>query len=252
MWQNFTQSARKAILAAREEARQMRSSQVDTEHLLLVLLREDDDVKAVLDGVGVNVEDVFMTLKSRQSKPSSEPTDEPKLAPRLKRALALAADEARKTKSHYIGTIHLLLGLLRENEGVAAQVVTDVCQKVLGNAEFTRIGEWFFMKTRQEAMKHTVPETIEGSGEAQAVVERIARVTREIGVSFSLMTRKALVRAADKALAANSDAIEFEHLVEAVNELALSSRMETMQEELEHLRKAIDELEQNFRQDKQD
>ncbi len=252
MWQNFTQSARKAILAAREEARQMRSSQVDTEHLLLVLVREDDDVKAMLDGIGVNVEDVFMTLKSRQSKPSSEPTDEPRLSPRLKRALALAADEARKTISHCIGTIHLFLGLLQDKEWTIAPLLADACKRARQEVGGSGLGYWFLQQARQEAMKYTVPETIEGSGEAQAVVERIARVTREIGVSFSLMTRKALVRAADKALMANSDAIEFEHLVEAVNELEIASRMETMQEELEPLREAIDELERNFRQDKQD
>jgi len=125
MWQRFTERARKVILLAQEDAQRMGSGSVDTEHLLLGLIRDQEGVAAqVLDKVGATLEEVkAATEKQIVPSPSAPPSAEPKLTPRAKRVLELAADEARRMKHNYIGTEHLLLGLLREKDGVAAQVL---------------------------------------------------------------------------------------------------------------------------------
>lgn len=126
MWQRFTERARKVILLGQEEAQRVGSSRVDTEHLLLGLVREQEGAVAqVLEKMGVNVSKVKAEIEKYlpSASPPEPPPAEPKLTPRAKRILELSADEARRMKHNYIGTEHLLLGLLRENDGVAARVL---------------------------------------------------------------------------------------------------------------------------------
>lgn len=226
MWQHFTQSARKVVLTAQAEAKKMGSTEVNTEHLLSALL-EEGDVKAVLDGIGVQIRKASTELEDRQPARSAL-QDEPRLSPRVKRALVLAADEALEAKSPHVNTTHLLLGLLRECEDTVAQVLMDACA-VLQGVEVSKAREWLLTRTRREAAQYLSPDLIESisaKAEVQTVVERVARAAQEMGVYFSARARNVLVRAADKALAANSDAIEFEHLLEAVNEVERELRQD--------------------------
>ncbi|MCH8273901.1 MAG: isochorismatase family protein [Armatimonadetes bacterium] len=124
MWQRFTERARKVVFYSQEEAQAFGEGGVSTEHLLLGLTREPDSVAArVLERLGVRVDrvraEVERQLPPREAKPAREMT----LTPRAKRVIDLAYDEARTLNNNYIGTEHLLLGLIREGDGLAGRVL---------------------------------------------------------------------------------------------------------------------------------
>lgn len=127
MWQRFTERARKVVFYAHEEAQKFGEGYVSTEHLLLGLIREEDGVGArVLKHIGLPVklikEEVEKQLPRGDARPSSDMT----LAPRAKRVIDLAYDEARNLNSDCIGTEHLLLGLIREGDGLAGRVLAKL------------------------------------------------------------------------------------------------------------------------------
>ncbi len=124
--ERFTQRARRVLSLAQEEAERMRHAYIGTEHLLLGLLREEGGVAGrVLRDLGIEqrrVQEIIERLAGAAASrtPSVSKID---LAPGTKRVLELAVDEARRMGHHYIGTEHLLLGLVRQNEGVAMDVL---------------------------------------------------------------------------------------------------------------------------------
>ncbi|HEY9226464.1 MAG TPA: Clp protease N-terminal domain-containing protein, partial [Gemmatimonadaceae bacterium] len=125
---NFTERVRRVLAAAREEAVALSHEYVGTEHMLLGLLRERDGVAhAVLDKLDVDGDKlrdlILFTVKKGQSSPG-ERRDLPYTS-RSKKVLELAMAEARTLEHSYVGTEHLLLGLIAEGKGVAAQVLTD-------------------------------------------------------------------------------------------------------------------------------
>ncbi|MFI5387193.1 MAG: Clp protease N-terminal domain-containing protein, partial [Fimbriimonadales bacterium] len=127
MWQRFTERARKVVFYAQEEAERFGEGYVSTEHLLLGLLREDDTVASrVLEKFGVSLKrartEVEKQLPSGENRPSQDMT----LTPRAKRVIDLAYDEARNLNNNYIGTEHLLLGIIREGDGLAGRVLTKL------------------------------------------------------------------------------------------------------------------------------
>ena len=127
MFGRFTEKAQHVIYYAQEEARAMNYPAVGTEHLLLGILREGESVAArALSDIGVDLnqvrELVLKTLMPGQEPVGSEIT----ITPRVKKVLALAQDEAVRWGVNYIGTEHLLLGILREGEGVASQVLEEL------------------------------------------------------------------------------------------------------------------------------
>ncbi|MEW6182724.1 MAG: ATP-dependent Clp protease ATP-binding subunit [Bacillota bacterium] len=124
MFGRFTRKAQKVLLLAQEEARRMQYPFVGTEHILLGLLREGEGVAArVLTEMGVDPESVLAQVKQMVEPGESPVAQEVALTPRAKRVLELAIDEARHLGNNYIGTEHLLLGLIREGEGIAARVL---------------------------------------------------------------------------------------------------------------------------------
>lgn len=122
--ERFTQRARRVLSLAQEEAERMQHSYIGTEHLLLGLMREEGGVAGrVLSELGLDprrVEELVERLTS--SKRTSAPT-QMDLSPSTKKVLELAVDEARRLGHHYIGTEHLLLGLVRQTDGVAIEVL---------------------------------------------------------------------------------------------------------------------------------
>ncbi len=146
MWQRFTERARRVILLAQEEAGKMNSSHVGTEHLLLGLVRENDGVAAqVLLQTGLSLALIREEIEDEIDQKEEPAGSEPKLTPRAKRVLELAADEARRMRHNYIGTEHLLLALIREKDGVAANVL----RKLGLNLE----------KAREKVLEYLGPET---------------------------------------------------------------------------------------------
>ncbi len=123
-FEKFSERARRVLTLAQEEAQNFNHSYIGTEHILLGLLREDEGVGAkVLANLGVSLSKARSAVEfiiGRGEKPS---TGEIGLTPRAKRVIELAIDEARHLGHNYIGTEHLLLGLLREGGGVAADVL---------------------------------------------------------------------------------------------------------------------------------
>jgi len=128
MFNRFTERARKVIILAKEEARRFNHDYIGTEHILLGLVREGEGVAAaVLQKMGVSLEKIRLEIeKLVQPGPTTQIIGDIPFTPRAKKALELAAEEARALGHNYIGTEHLLLGLLREGEGIASQVLLNM------------------------------------------------------------------------------------------------------------------------------
>ena len=125
---NFTDRVRKVLQMAREEAARLHHEYVGTEHILLGLIREGEGVAAaVLTNLNVDLDEIQQKIEETVKKgkaPASSGPDLPYTS-RAKKVLELAMSEARELNHSYVGTEHLLLGLLREEKGIAAQVLTD-------------------------------------------------------------------------------------------------------------------------------
>jgi len=128
MFNRFTERARKVIILAKEEAKRFNHDYIGTEHILLGLVREGEGVAAtVLEKMGVSLENIRIEIeKLVQPGPATQIIGDLPFTPRAKKALELAAEEARSLGHNYIGTEHLLLGLIREEEGVASQVLLNL------------------------------------------------------------------------------------------------------------------------------
>jgi ATP-dependent Clp protease ATP-binding subunit ClpC len=125
---NFTERVRKVLAMAREEAARLHHEYVGTEHILLGLIREGEGVAAqVLQNLSVELDDIQQKIEETVKKGKAGQTTGPDLpyTSRAKKVLELAMAEARDLNHSYVGTEHLLLGLLREEKGIAAQVLTD-------------------------------------------------------------------------------------------------------------------------------
>jgi len=127
MFNRFTERARKVIILAKEEARRFNHDYIGTEHLLLGLIREGEGVAAaVLQKMGLSLDSIRLEIeKLVQPGPSTQIIGDIPFTPRSKKCLELAAEEARSLGHNYIGTEHLLLGLVKEGEGVAAQILLN-------------------------------------------------------------------------------------------------------------------------------
>jgi ATP-dependent Clp protease ATP-binding subunit ClpC len=127
MWQRFTERARKVVFYAQEEAQKFGEGYVSTEHLLLGLVRESDSVAArVLDKLGVSLNRIRAEVEKQLPRGDARPNTDMTLTPRAKRVIDLAYDEARNLNNNYIGTEHLLLGLIREGDGLAGRVLAKL------------------------------------------------------------------------------------------------------------------------------
>ncbi len=123
-FEKFSERARRVLTSAQEEAQQLNHSYIGTEHILLGLIREEEGVAAkVLNNLGISLSKVRSAVEYIIGRGEKSGTSEIGLTPRAKRVIELAIDEARRLGHNYIGTEHLLLGLLHEGEGIAAGVL---------------------------------------------------------------------------------------------------------------------------------
>ena len=126
-FEKFSERARRVLSLAQEEAQRFNHNYIGTEHILLGLVRETEGVAArVLSNVGVELGKVRSAVEFIIGKGERNTSGEIGLTPRAKKVIELAVDEARRLNHHYIGTEHILIGLMREGEGVAAGVLESL------------------------------------------------------------------------------------------------------------------------------
>jgi hypothetical protein len=127
MFERFTNRARRVVVLAQEEARVLNHNYIGTEHLLLGLIHEGEGVAArALESLGVSLEAVRAQVEEIIGEGTEAPTGHIPFTPRAKRVIELSLREARQLRHNYVGTEHILLGLVREGQGVAAQVLVKL------------------------------------------------------------------------------------------------------------------------------
>lgn len=148
MWQRFTEPARRVIFYAQEEAQTFGEGYVSTEHILLGLVRFDNTLaERVLQAMGCDLKQVRSEVTKQLPPGDGRPSQDMSLTPRAKRVIDMAYDEARNLNNNFIGTEHLLLGLIREGEGLAGRVLAKLGVRL--------------DLTRQTVMAHQEVKTIE-------------------------------------------------------------------------------------------
>jgi len=126
-FEKFSERARRVLSLAQEEAQRFNHNYIGTEHILLGLVRENEGTASkVLGGLGIELNKIRSAVEFIIGKGDTAASGEIGLTPRAKKVIELAVDEARRLNHHYIGTEHLLIGLMREGEGVAAGVLESL------------------------------------------------------------------------------------------------------------------------------
>jgi Clp amino terminal domain, pathogenicity island component len=145
MFDRFTDQARRAVVFAREEARRLEYNYISTEHLLLGLIRETDGLPArALQSMGIALDELWSELESVTGRGRTAPIGRFPFTVRARAVLELSLREALQLGHNYIGTEHLLLGLVREGEGIAAGILRDYgvdLQTVRGAITSLLVGE---------------------------------------------------------------------------------------------------------------
>jgi ATP-dependent Clp protease ATP-binding subunit ClpA len=127
MFERFTGPARRVVVLAQEEARMFDHNYIGTEHILLGLIREHDGIAAkALESLGISLDAVRHQVSEIIGQGKQAPSGHVPFTPRAKKVLELSLREAQQLGHHYIATEHILLGLIREGDGVAAQVLVKL------------------------------------------------------------------------------------------------------------------------------
>jgi len=204
----FTERARKVLSLAQEEAQRFQHNYIGTEHLLLGLVREGEGVAAkVLSNLGVELNKVRSTIEFMIGRGDRIVLGEIPLTPGAKKVIELAVDEARRLNHQYIGTEHILLGLVREGEGIAAGVLES-----LGvNLEKVRT------HTIQVLGQSGAPHVVSRSRFAQThFIQSVMEVGEEWFDTFTVQLSRVLSRAEEEAQRFHHNYIGAEHLMLAL------------------------------------
>src|SRR3984957_11614569 len=127
MFERFTDRARRVVVLAQEEARMLNHNYIGTEHVLLGLIHEGEGVAAkALESLGISLDAVRQRVEEIIGQGQQAPSGHIPFTPRAKKVLELSRREASQLGHNYIGTEHILLGLIREGDGVAAQVLVHL------------------------------------------------------------------------------------------------------------------------------
>ncbi len=185
MFERFTDRSRRVLVLAQEEARDLTSSFIGTEHLLLGLIREREGIAAkVLDTLGVTFEVVREKVKPAFDTNKNPSSASPAFTPRVKKVLEFSLREALQLGHSYVGTEHLLLGLVREGNGVAAGILDDL------GVELTQV-------------RAQVIERITGQSDVESVVlEPLTEIDSDSGRVTSLVRKLGLSLRPDLGFAA--------------------------------------------------
>lgn len=164
MFERFTDRARRVVVLAQEDARLLGHNYIGTEHVLLGIAHEGEGVGAqALGNLGVSLEDARSQVEEIIGRGGSHPTGHLPYTPRAKKVLELALREALQLGHNYVGTEHILLGLIREGEGVAAKVLVNLGADLSNvRVEVIRILTGYLPRVaeRTEPEPHTVMDSI--------------------------------------------------------------------------------------------
>jgi ATP-dependent Clp protease ATP-binding subunit ClpA len=159
MFERFTDRARSVVVLAQEEARMLKHNYIGTEHILLGLIRDSEGTAArALDSLGISLEAVRQQVKEIIGQGQQAPSGNIPFTPRAKKVLELSLREALQLGHNYIGTEHILLGLIHEGEGVAA----DVLVKLGADLAVVR------RQVLQEQAAHPTAEELPAAAQARA------------------------------------------------------------------------------------
>ena len=172
MFERFTDRARRVVVLAQEEARMLNHNYIGTEHILLGLIHEGEGVAAkALDSLSINLDAVRQQVEEIIGQGQAAPTGHIPFTPRAKKVLELSLREALQLGHNYIGTEHILLGLIREGEGVAAQVL----QKL--GADLNRVRQTVIqlLSGYTAGKGEQVSGSQEGGGQGSMVLDQFGR-----------------------------------------------------------------------------
>src|SRR5476651_1119129 len=175
MFERFTDRARRVVVLAQEEARMLNHNYIGTEHILLGLIHEGEGVAAkALESLGISLEAVRQQVEEIIGQGQQAPSGHIPFTPRSKKVLELSLREALQMGHNYIGTEHILLGMIREGEGVAAQVLIRRGSDLNGVRAMVLTELSQFGGLRQQRL---TPRRTPGAEEALANAQRIAAST---------------------------------------------------------------------------
>ena len=207
MFERFTDRARSVVVLAQDEARLLNHNYIGTEHLLLGLLREDEGIAAkALTALGIQLDTVREHVEETVGRGTQEPSGHIPFTPRAKKVLELSLREALQLGHNYIGTEHILLGLIREGEGVAANVLAQL------GADLSRV-------------RHVVIQLLHGTAggaDAAAAAGPMSRLTgrRERSLISGFRTRLTAIEsrltAAERRVGAGPDLSELDDRIAQV------------------------------------
>jgi ATP-dependent Clp protease ATP-binding subunit ClpC len=189
MFERFTDRARRVVVLAQEEARMLNHNYIGTEHILLGLVHEGDGVAAkAMAAMEISLEKVRQQVEEIIGRGAQAPSGHIPFTPRAKRVLELSLRESLQLGHNYIGTEHILLGLIREGEGVAAQVLVRL------GADLNRVRQQVIQLVhggKGEAEEADLPRSALARGLSlgeihetlKAITDRLTAIERHLGIT---------------------------------------------------------------------
>ena len=202
MFERFTDRARRVVVLAQEEARMLNHNYIGTEHILLGLIHEGEGVAAkALESLGISLEAVRQQVEEIIGQGQQAPSGHIPFTPRAKKVLELSLREALQLGHNYIGTEHILLGLIREGEGVAAQVLVRL------GADLNRV--------RQQVIQllpgyEGEAQASRGWSGASALESRLAAIEQRVGTGPSTADLEMQIAQVRRDKESAIDSMEFE------------------------------------------
>jgi ATP-dependent Clp protease ATP-binding subunit ClpA len=178
MFERFTDRARRVVVLAQEEARMLNHNYIGTEHILLGLIHEGEGVAArALESLGISLEAVRQQVEEIIGQGQQAPSGHIPFTPRAKKVLELSLREALQLGHNYIGTEHILLGLIREGDGVAAQVLVRL------GADLNRVRQQVIQLLHGFTGDEPVRVAAYGAIDIRAVESRLSAVEQRLGLA---------------------------------------------------------------------
>jgi ATP-dependent Clp protease ATP-binding subunit ClpA len=214
MFERFTDRARRVVVLAQDEARALNHNYIGTEHVLLGLIHEGEGAgAAALEAMGLSLEEIRRQVEEIIGQGQEAPSGHIPFTPRAKKVLELALREALQFGHNYVGTEHIMLGLIREGEGVASQVLTHMGADMDGAREQVTQLLRNYQSTRPPAGSvEQVPAPSPSTAESTAATQP-SRSTASMFERFTDRSRRVVVLAQEEARMLNHNYIGTEHIL---------------------------------------